>query len=114
MLLDSGLQFKERGLVIETNREIWQKKIKKEEQREERTHCSSVGKERITYDIRITGHDTLSSKAIRVISIDRPRDMWRIDGLAGSKSPLLQFPILGVMTNKKEGRGEKEIEHVLE
>ena len=70
------------------------KKKRKEEQREERTHCSSVGRERIAHDIRITRHDTLPSKAIHVISIDHPRDMWRIDGLASDRSPILQFPIL--------------------
>lgn len=98
--------------MTETRREIWQKEKR---QREERTHCLSLGRERIAHDIRITGHDTLPSKAIWVISIDHPRDMWRINGLTNSRSPLLQFPTLGVMANKEKGREEvHEFEHILE
>jgi len=43
----------------------------------------------ITYDIRITGHGMLPSKAIRAISIDRPREMWRVNELTGSRLLLL-------------------------
>ena len=95
--------------MTETKREIWQKE---KGQREKRTHRSSVGKERIAHDIRITGHSTLLSKAIRTTSIDRPKEVRRINGLTSSRSPLLQFPTLEVMTNKKEGIGEKEIKHI--
>ena len=62
----------------------------------------SVGRERIAYDIRIARHDTLLSKAIWAISIDRPRDMWRINGFTSSRSPLLQFLTIRVMTNKEK------------
>ena len=62
------------------------------------------------------GHDTLSSKAIWAISIDRPKVEWRINWLTGSRFPLLQFLTLEVMTNKerKKKREEKEIEHILD
>ena len=62
----------------------------------------------IAHDIRVTRHDTFPSKAIHAISIDCPRDMWRINGLTGSRSPLLQFPTLGAMTKKKEREREKK------
>ena len=39
----------------------------------------------IARDIRITRHDTLSSKAIKAISIDRPREMWKVNELIGNK-----------------------------
>ena len=64
----------------------------------------SVGRERIVYDIRITRHGTLPNKAIRAKSIDRPREMWRVNRLIGSRSPLSQFPTLEVMTNKETGK----------
>ena len=88
-------------------------------QKEERTHRLSVGRERIAHAIRITGHNTLSSKAIKALSIDCPREMRRANGLTGSRSPLLQFPTLEVMTKKKKKKKEKkkkkrEIEHILE
>ena len=67
----------------------------------------SVGRERIAHDIRVSGHDMLPSKAIWTIDIDRTRDMWRIDGLTGNRSPLLQFPTLEVMTQKKGEREKK-------
>ena len=57
--------------------------------------------EGIAHDIRITRHGTLSSKAIRAISIDRPREMWRVNGLTGSRLLLLQMSILEVMTNNE-------------
>ena len=68
----------------------------------------SVGREMIAHDIRVTRHDTFPSKAIHAISIDCPRDMWRINGLTGSRSPLLQFPTLGAMTKKKEREEEEQ------
>jgi len=64
----------------------------------------SVGRERITHKIRVLGHDTLPSKAIQAISINLPRNMWRINGLIGSMSPLLKFLTFGVMTNKEKER----------
>ena len=80
--------------------------------KEKRTHRSSVGRERITHAIRITGHNTLSSKAIRALSIDCPREMWRVNGLTGSRSPLLQFPTLEVMTKKKKKKKRKKRERL--
>ena len=71
------------------------------ERKEKRTHRSSVGRERIAHTIRITGHNTLSSKAIRALSIDCPREMWRVNGLTGSRSPLLQFPTLEVRSEER-------------
>ena len=47
-------------------------------------------------------HDTLLSKSIRAISIDCPREMWRVNGLIGSKLLLLQMSILEVMTNNEK------------
>ena len=82
------------------------------ERKEKRTHRSSVGRERITHAIRIIGHNMLSSKAIRALSIDCPREMWRVNGLTGSRSPLLQFPTLEVMTKKKEKKKKKKRERL--
>ena len=45
----------------------------------------------IAHDLRITEHGTLLSKAIRVVSIDRLRKMWKADELTGSRLLLLQF-----------------------
>ena len=59
--------------MIETRREIWQKE--EERKKVEITHCSSVGMQRIDHDIRVAGHNMLLRKAIRAISVDRPRDM---------------------------------------
>ena len=87
------------------------------QRKEKRTHCSSVGRERIAHAIRITGHNTLSSKAIKALSIDCPREMRRANGLTGSRSPLLQFPTLKAMTNRereRKRREEIEIEHIPE
>ena len=38
--------------------------------------------------------------------------MWRVIGLIDSRSPLLQFPTLEVMTNKEEKK--KKIKYILE
>ena len=84
---------------------------KEKEQREGRTYRLSVRRERIAHDIRVTEHNTLMSKAIQAICIDCLR-RGRIDGLTSNRSPLLQFLTLEVMTNKKEGIGEKEIKHI--
>ena len=84
------------------------------QRKEKRTHCSSVGRERIAHAIRITRHNTLSSKAIKALSIDCPREMQRANGLTGSRSPLLQFPTLEVMTKKEKKKKKREIEHILE
>ena len=83
MLLDSGLKFEDRR-VSDRNKEI---NGKKKSQKEERTYRSSVGREWIAHDIRITGHDALSSKAIQAISIDYLKDVWKINGLTSSRSP---------------------------
>ena len=54
----------------------------------------------IAHDIGITRHGTLPSKAIRTISTDRPREMWRVNELTSNRFLLLQFSTLGVMINK--------------
>ena len=72
----AGCNLEKEGLVTEPEREKWQK-----EQREGGTYCPGVGRKRITHDIGITEHDTLPSKANKTISIDRPMEMWRINGL---------------------------------
>ena len=78
------------GLVTETRKEIGRKKEKKrKEKKEERTHRMNVGRERIAHNIKVARHDALPSKAIRDIGIDRLREMWRINRLTSSKSPLL-------------------------
>ena len=47
----------------------------------------------------------LLSKSIRATSIDRPREIWRVNGLIGSRLLLLQMSILEVMkNNEKEKR----------
>ena len=78
-----------------------EKKKKRKEQKEERTHCMNVGRERIAHNIKVARHDALPSKAIRDIGIDRLREMWRINRLTSSKSPLLQFLTLVVATNQE-------------
>ena len=78
-----------------------EKRKQKKNQKEEITHRTSVGRERIAHDIKVVGHDTFLSKAIWTIGIDHPRDIWRINGLTSSKSPLLQFPALVVSINQE-------------
>ena len=83
--------------MTKTKIEEW----KRRKTKGERTYRPSVGRERITHDIRITGHYTLLSKAI--------------NGLIDSRSPLLQFPTLEFMTNMEEKkRRRKEIKHTPE
>ena len=48
----------------------------------------------IARDIRITMHGTLSSKAIMAISINCPREMWKVNELIGNRLLLLQFSII--------------------
>ena len=74
--------------MTKPKREKWQKE---KEQRERRTPCPGVRRKMIAHDLRITEHGTLLSKAIRVVSIDRPRKMWKADELTGSRLLLLQF-----------------------
>ena len=92
--------------MTKTKTEIWQKE---KGQKEKRTHHLSVRKENIAHDIRITGHGTLSSKAIRAISIDHPREVWRINGLTSSRFRLLQFPTFEVIkkNNKIKLKGRR-------
>ena len=97
MLLDGGLQFKERRVSDRTKK---REMTKEKEQSERRTHRLSVRRKMIAHDIGITRHGTLSSKAIRTISTDRPREMWRVNELTGNRFLLLQFSTLGVMINK--------------
>ena len=90
---------------------------KEKEKREERSHYSSVGRKKIAHDIRITRHDSLPSKVIQAIGINRPRKVWRVNELADSRPPLLQFFTLKSMTNKvkeRKGREKEEIKHLLE
>ena len=82
------------------------KKKKKNWQKRERTHRSSVRRERIAHDIRITGHDMLSSKAIRSISINRPKEIWRVNGLTNNRLLLLQFS--SIKSHDKQGKEEKK------
>ena len=91
--------------MTEIKREKWKKE---KEQREGRTHRSGVGRKRIAHDIRITGHNTLPSKAIKAISIDHPREMWRVNQLTGNNSFYYSFPPLEIMTNKVKEKEEKK------
>ena len=90
MLLDSGLQFKARRV-----------KKKKELEKRERTHCPSVRRERIAQDIRITGHNTVKS-----ISINHPKEIWRVNGLTDNRLHLLQFST--IRSHDKQGKEEKK------
>ena len=99
-----GYNSKKKGLVIETKRENWQKE---KEQKEERTHRPSVGREKIAHDIKIMGHNTLSSKAIRVIVIDHPRKVWRVNKLTGSRLLLLQFSTIRSHDKHKEEKKKR-------
>ena len=72
--------------MTKTKRENWQKE---KEQREERTHHLSVGREMIAHDIRITRHNALLSKAIQAICIDRLRKVWKVNELTGNRLLLL-------------------------
>ena len=78
------------------------KKKKRELEKRKRNQCLNAERERIAHDIRITRHSTLPSKAIRAISMDRPREMWRINGFTSNRFLLLQFSTLEVMTNKEK------------
>ena len=62
--------------MTEPEREKWKKE---KEQREGRTHCPVVRRKRVAHSIGITGHDVLPRKVIKVVSIDCPREMWRIN-----------------------------------
>ena len=61
----------------------------------------------IAHDIRITSYGTLLSKAIRAISIDHPRKMWRVNELTNIRFLLLYFSTLEVMTNKVKEKKKK-------
>lgn len=100
-----GCNSKKEWLVIEPKSEKWQKE---KDQREGRTYRSSVGRKRIAHNIRITEHNMLPSKAIKAISIDRPRKVWRVIELTDSKLLLLQFSTLEIITNKVKERDEKK------
>ena len=90
--------------MTEIKREKWKKE---KEQREGRSHRSGVGRKRIAYDIRIIGHNMLLSKAIRAISIDHPREMWRVNELTNIRFLLLYFSTLEVMINKVKEKKKK-------
>ena len=106
---------KEQGLVTKPKREKWQKE-KEKEQREERTYCPSFGRKRIAYDIWITGHNALLSKAIKAIGINHPRKVWRVNELTDSRLILLKFSTIRShdKQGKRKGREEAEIEHIPE
>ena len=91
--------------MTEIKREKWKKE---KEQREGRSHRSGVGRKRIAHDIRIIGHNMLLSKAIRAISIDHPREMWRVNQLTSSNSSCYSFPPLKIMTNKVKEKEKKK------
>jgi len=60
----------------------------------------------IAHDIRVIGHDTLPSKAIRAISIGCPREMWRVNKLTSNRLLLLQFST--IRNHNKQGKGKEE------
>ena len=70
-------------------------------------HLLGVRRKRIAHDIEITSYDTLLSKAIRAISIDHPREMWRVNELTNIRFLLLYFSTLEVMTNKVKKKKKK-------
>ena len=90
--------------MTKKKRENWQKE---KEQREERTHRPSVGREKIAHGIRITRHIVLSSKAIRVIGIDHPRKVWRVNKLTDSRLLLLQFSTIRSCDKHKEEKKKR-------
>ena len=77
---------------------------KKERKKWKRTHRPCAVQKRITHDICITRHGMLPSKTIRAISIDRPRQMRRIDRNTRNRGILVQVIQLNVTMykNKKE------------
>ena len=113
MLLDGGLQFEERRVSDQKKGETSRRKKKK---RERRTHRPGVWRKRVAYNIGIMGHDTLPSKTIRAVSIDRPREMWRINWLISNKPLLLEFSTIRShdKQGKRKGKEEEEIEHIPE
>ena len=63
----------------ERERERERESRKKKEQMEKRTHRLGVSRKRVAHNIKITSHGVLPRKAIRAVSIDRPREMWMIN-----------------------------------
>ena len=70
----------------------------------------------VAHDIGIMGHGALPSKAIRAISIDYPRKMWRVNGLVGSRLIVLQFSTIKSHDRRGKGKGkeEEEVKHIPE
>ena len=57
-----------------------------------RTHRPCAIWKRVAHDIYVTGHKTLPSKAIRAISIDRPRQVRKVDiGTLGAKASWYKY-----------------------
>ena len=56
-----------------------EKKRDSKKKRERGTHRLSFWRKRVAYNIGIMGHDALPSKAIRAVSINCLREMWRIN-----------------------------------
>ena len=81
---------------------------KKKEQRERRTHHPGVWRKRVAHNIGITRHDMLSSKAIRAVSVDCPKQMWRINWLTGNKLILLHFSTIRSHDKQGKGKGKKK------
>ena len=54
----------------------------------------------------IIGHDTFFSKATRAISVDCPREIWRVNELTDSKLFLLQFST--IINHDKQGKGKEQ------
>ena len=103
MLLDGGLQFKERRVSDRTKK---REMTKEKEQSERRTHRLSVRRKMIAHDIGIMGHDVLPSDAIKTVSLNRPREMWRFNELTGISLFLLRFSTIRI--HDKQGTGKEE------
>ena len=60
-----------------------------------------------SHDIRITRHNALSSKAIKVIGKDHPRKVWKANKLTGSRLLLLQFSTIRSHDKHKEEKKKR-------
>ena len=55
------------------------KECKERKRRIKRTYCSCALRKGIAHDIRVMSHRTLSSKGIRTIGVDRPRQVGKVN-----------------------------------
>ena len=93
-----------------------QEKKKQRKKKWKRTHCLCAFQKRVTHEIGITRHETLPSKTIRVVSIDLPRQMRRVNGNTRSRGILIQVFQLNVTmykNAKEESRNGKRWEEVV-